>query len=154
MDYQGSVSICRWLQRFPSPLLVLLVILCRTTDYATMFSGTTEYVLLSAHFSFVLCTCACFIFQRWLNFRFSDMSFHGRPPASSSLATAEESWALTIMLQEEAKMTPCPPNLLPIYKVQVRHASTSIDSVQLVLLKMKSGCSSGGGWLNPTPQHC
>ena len=63
--------------------------------------------------------------QRWLNFRFSDMSFHWRPPASSSLATAEESWALTIMLQEEAKMTPCPPNLLPIYKVQVRHFHAS-----------------------------
>jgi len=57
------------------------------------------------------------------------MSFHWRPPASSSPATVEESWALTTMLEEEAKMTPCPPNLLPIYKVQVVDGSTRHTSI-------------------------
>ena len=86
------------------------------------------------------------------------MSFHWRPPASSSPATVEESWALTTMLEEEAKMTPCPPNLLPIYKVQVRQFfASTINSAQLALLKMNFAAHHeelGGGWLNPTPQHC
>ena len=60
-----------------------------------------------------------FLFPRNKNFR--DMSFC-QPPALLSEPTAEESWALETMLEEEAKMIPCPLNLLPIYKVQVRQA--------------------------------
>ena len=72
------------------------------------------------------------------------MSFHWRPPASSSPATVEESRALATMLEEEAKMTPCPPNLLPIYKVQVsQFYASAINSFKLALLIMKNQVVDG-----------
>ena len=61
------------------------------------------------------------------------MSFH-QLSAPQTEPTAEESWALATMLEEEAKMTPCPPNLFPIYKVQVRQVlfCSSCNTAQVV----------------------
>ena len=46
------------------------------------------------------------------------MSFQWQP-APLVKPTSEEKWALATMLEEEAKMEPCPPALLSNYKVQV-----------------------------------
>ena len=46
------------------------------------------------------------------------MSFQWHP-APLVKPTSEEKWALATMLEEEAKMEPCPPEVLSNYKVQV-----------------------------------
>ena len=50
--------------------------------------------------------------------------FFRQPPASLSEPSADETWALKTMLEEEAKMTPCPPNVL--YKVQVKRVGVHL----------------------------
>ena len=52
--------------------------------------------------------------------------FFRQPPASLGQPSADETWALETMLEEEAKMTPCPPNVLPIYKVQVKRVGVHL----------------------------
>ena len=46
------------------------------------------------------------------------MSFQWHP-APLVKPTSEEKWALATMLEEEAKLEPCPPEVLSSYKVQV-----------------------------------
>ena len=48
----------------------------------------------------------------------ADMSFQWQPVPLVK-PTSEEQWALATMLEEEAKMEPCPPAVLSSYKVQV-----------------------------------
>jgi len=50
------------------------------------------------------------------------MSFQWHPAALVK-PTSEEKWALATMLEEEAKMEPCPPEVLSSYKVQVVNGS-------------------------------
>jgi len=50
------------------------------------------------------------------------MSFQWQP-APLVKPTSEEKWALATMLEEEAKMEPCPPAVLSNYKVQVVNGS-------------------------------
>jgi len=50
------------------------------------------------------------------------MSFQWQP-APLVKPTSEEKWALATMLEEEAKMEPCPPAVLSSYKVQVVNGS-------------------------------
>jgi len=50
------------------------------------------------------------------------MSFQWHP-APLVKPTSEEKWALATMLEEEAKLEPCPPEVLSSYKVQVVNGS-------------------------------
>jgi len=50
------------------------------------------------------------------------MSFRWHP-APLVKPTSEEKWALATMLEEEAKLEPCPPEVLSSYKVQVVNGS-------------------------------